>query len=67
MIRHPHRDQEARDALDDLGLIDDDNTEDMTAAPVLPGVGAPSGGRYGTRSPQGTSSTIRLPREVSHG
>lgn len=66
-MNRPHRDQEARDALDDLGLIDDDNTENMTAAPVLPGVGALGGGRYGTRYPQGTSSTIRLPRQVTHG
>lgn len=47
----PNREQAARDALDDLGLIDDDHTEDMTAAPVNSGAGAPGTGRYTTRSP----------------
>lgn len=30
----PNRDQSARDALDDLGLIDNDNTPDMRKAPA---------------------------------
>jgi hypothetical protein len=29
----------------DLGLIDDDNTEDMRTAPVNPGASTPGGGR----------------------
>lgn len=33
---HPNVDQAARDALDDLGLIDNDNTEEMRKAPVAP-------------------------------
>ncbi len=33
----------------DLGLIDDDNTEDMTAAPAIPGGDAPSKDRYRPR------------------
>ncbi|AJR30304.1 hypothetical protein [Mycolicibacterium fortuitum] len=31
---HPNVDQLARDAIDDLGLVDDDNTPDMRKAPV---------------------------------
>lgn len=30
----PSRDQSARDAIDDLGLIQDDNTPDMRKAPA---------------------------------
>jgi hypothetical protein len=30
----PHVSQEARDQLDDLGLVDDDRTPDMRKAPV---------------------------------
>lgn len=36
-----HIDQAARDALEDLGLIDDDNTEDLSAVAVA-GNGAPA-------------------------
>ncbi|WP_165609049.1 hypothetical protein [Mycolicibacterium fortuitum] len=31
---HPNVDQLDRDQLDDLGLVDDDNTPDMRKAPV---------------------------------
>lgn len=31
---HPNVDQFDRDQLDDLGLVDDDNTEDLRRAPV---------------------------------
>ena len=32
---NPNRDQAARDALDDLGVIEDDHTESLSAAPDL--------------------------------
>ena len=41
MTNHrPNTDQAARDALEDLGLIDDDRTEDLGALVV--GEGAPA-------------------------
>lgn len=43
-MSHPHTTQADRDAIDDLGLVDDDRTEKLTA-PVDPGVGAPGGSR----------------------
>lgn len=33
-MSHPHASQEDRDALDDHGLVFDDNTPDMRKAPV---------------------------------
>jgi hypothetical protein len=45
----PHIDQSARDALDDRGLIDNDNTEDMRTAPAYSSVGALDGGRADSR------------------
>lgn len=33
-MSHPHVDQLDRDALDDLGLVENDNTEDMRKAPA---------------------------------
>ena len=42
MTNHrPNIDQAARDALEDLGLIDDDRTEDLSAVAVV-GEGAPA-------------------------
>jgi hypothetical protein len=38
--RRPNIDQAARDALEDLGLIDDDRTEDVSDVAVV-GKGAP--------------------------
>jgi hypothetical protein len=37
----PNTDQAARDALEDLGLIDEDRTEDLSAVTVV-GTGAPA-------------------------
>jgi hypothetical protein len=44
-MSHPNRSQVDRDAIEDRGLVDDDNTEEMRAAPALSGVGAPGGSR----------------------
>lgn len=40
---HPNVDQLDRDQLDDLGLVNDDNTPDMRTAPVNPVFAAPAG------------------------
>lgn len=34
MTAHPHTDQFDRDAIEDRGLIDNDNTEDMRRPPA---------------------------------
>jgi hypothetical protein len=39
--RRPNIDQAARDALEDLGLVDDDHTEDLSAV-LIEGEGAPA-------------------------
>ncbi|WP_165609908.1 MULTISPECIES: hypothetical protein [Mycolicibacterium] len=33
-MSHPHVDQLDRDAIDDLGLVEDDNTPDMRTPPA---------------------------------
>jgi hypothetical protein len=43
-MSHPHVVQQDRDALDDLGLVEDDHTE-MLTAPVGSCVGAQDGSR----------------------
>ena len=35
-MSHPHAVQADRDALDDLGLVDDDNTEELAGDLVRP-------------------------------
>jgi len=44
LMSHPHVVQQDRDALDDLGLVEDDHTE-MLTAPVGSCVGAQDGSR----------------------
>lgn len=44
-MSHPHVSQVDRDAIEDLGVVEDDHTEEMRAAPALSGVGAPGGSR----------------------
>jgi len=44
-VNHPHVSQFDRDAIEDRGLLDDDNTEEMRTAPAMSSVGALGGGR----------------------
>lgn len=41
-MSHPHTTQADRDALDDLGLVDDDDHTEMLKAPGLPPQGLPN-------------------------
>lgn len=45
-MSHPHTRQFDRDALEDRGLVDDDDTENMLTAPEGSCVGAQVGSRH---------------------
>jgi hypothetical protein len=44
-MSRPHLNQVDRDAIEDRGLVENDETEDMRTAPAVSGVGAPGGSR----------------------